>query len=269
MAWWLVEEMMDHAPRHLTPSQRHLLAVLAELCRGDGRHVSESLDYVAWRYGTSASGVKQALRAMAAAGVDVRVALGVDKNGNPVYAVRGRVPTFRLPVFPAPEGCPCRRCEAVHNPVDNSPEGGSIQPPTDVKGAESRPEGGSNQPPNPPEGGSNQPPSRSLSGDTSSSLARNARELAAEIGASDEEMRTLIEQAKTAGARSPVSWLRTLHANGDLTDWLTDLRGRPPVELRPPWCGQCLEATRRMEDADGRDVGRCPRCHPLRDRNAA
>ena len=239
MAYWLVEEVMDHAPRHLTPAQRHLLAVLAELCRGNERVIEESLEYIAWRYGTSPKGVRQVLAKLAEAGVDVRVPIGVDKLDRPVYAVRGRVPRFRLPRFPAPAGCPCRRCKAVDNPVDN---------PVD----------------NSTEGASNEAPSRYLSSDPVSSLPRNARDLASKVGATEEEMRTLIEQAKKAGARSPVAWLRTLHDNGDLTDRLAALRGRPPIELRPTWCGQCDERTRRLEDPDGRDLGRCPNCHPLR-----
>lgn len=31
---------------------------------------------------------------------------------------------------------------------------------------------------------------------------------------------------------------------------------------RPPWCGNCRESTRRLEDADGYDAGPCPNCHP-------
>ena len=34
---------------------------------------------------------------------------------------------------------------------------------------------------------------------------------------------------------------------------------------RPPWCGQCDERTRRCEDAQGADAGRCSVCHPLAD----
>lgn len=268
MAYWLVEEVMDHAPRHLTPAQRHLLAVLAELCRGNDRQVDESLEYIAWRYGTSPKGVRQVLAKLAEAGVDVRVPIGVDKLDRPVYAVRGRVPRFRLPRFPAPAGCPCRRCKAVDNPVDNpvdnSTEGASNEAPSDSKGPKTRSLGASNQAPKPPEGASNEAPSRYLSSDPVSSLPRNARDLASKVGATEEEMRTLIEQAKKAGARSPVAWLRTLHDNGDLTDRLAALRGRPPIELRPTWCGQCDERTRRLEDVDGRDAGRCPDCHPLR-----
>jgi len=32
---------------------------------------------------------------------------------------------------------------------------------------------------------------------------------------------------------------------------------------RPPWCGECHERTRMLEDPETRDpLGRCPRCHP-------
>jgi hypothetical protein len=31
---------------------------------------------------------------------------------------------------------------------------------------------------------------------------------------------------------------------------------------RPPWCEQCRESTRRIEDEDGYDAGPCPRCNP-------
>lgn len=263
MAYWLVEEVMDHAPRHLTPAQRHLLAVLAELCRGNDRQIDESLEYIAWRYGTSPKGVRQVLAKLAEAGVDVRVSIGVDKLDRPVYAVRGRVPRFRLPRFPAPAGCPCRRCKAVDNPVDNSTEGASNEAPSGNKGPETRSLGASNQAPKPPEGASNEAPSRSLSGDPVS-LPPRARELASEIGASEEEMTALIEEAKKSGAKAPIPWLRTLHVNGDLAERLAALRGRPPIELRPTWCGECDERTRRLEDPDGRDLGRCPNCHPLR-----
>lgn len=262
MAYWLVEEVLDHAPRHLTRPERHLLVVLAEFCRGNGRSCAESLEHIAWRYGGTPSGVKQVLRKLAESGVDVRVAIGEDRHGGPVYAVRGRVPQFRLPEFPAPRGCPCRRCRAVDSPVDNSTEGGSTEPPCDQKGAELSAEGGSTQPPKPPEGGSTEPPSRSSPGDPVS-LSPRARDLAREIGASEEEMTLLIEQAKTAGARAPVPWLRRLHDNGDLAPRLAALRDNPPIPLRPPWCGHCDQATRQVELPDGRPA-RCGTCHPLR-----
>jgi hypothetical protein len=47
---------------------------------------------------------------------------------------------------------------------------------------------------------------------------------------------------------------------------LGDLPGPPPrtkLLTRPAWCGHCHPDTRHLEDADGDDRGRCPRCHPL------
>lgn len=40
---------------------------------------------------------------------------------------------------------------------------------------------------------------------------------------------------------------------------------KPPAReapKRPPWCQQCRESTRRLEDEDGYDAGPCPRCNP-------
>lgn len=39
---------------------------------------------------------------------------------------------------------------------------------------------------------------------------------------------------------------------------------RQPTPARRPWCGSCQKDTRRLEHhEDGRDLGPCPRCHPL------
>ena len=52
---------------------------------------------------------------------------------------------------------------------------------------------------------------------------------------------------------------------------LEDLAERGPVRAdgpvdsaapkRPEWCGECNEQTRRIEDRDGNDRGKCSRCH--------
>ena len=34
------------------------------------------------------------------------------------------------------------------------------------------------------------------------------------------------------------------------------------ISSLPPWCEQCRESTRRLEDDDGYDAGPCPRCNP-------
>lgn len=42
--------------------------------------------------------------------------------------------------------------------------------------------------------------------------------------------------------------------------WHQSEPGKP--DPRPPWCGDCRETTRRLEDAEGWDAGPCPRCNP-------
>ncbi len=63
--------------------------------------------------------------------------------------------------------------------------------------------------------------------------------------------------ANTAGIRNPAAVLAARLSQPELP--------QPPPRgaRRPPWCGQCNEQTRRREDADGADAGRCPECHPL------
>jgi hypothetical protein len=40
-------------------------------------------------------------------------------------------------------------------------------------------------------------------------------------------------------------------------------RPRATTAPRPEWCGHCNQTTRRIEaDEDGRDLGKCPSCHP-------
>jgi Helix-turn-helix domain len=63
--------------------------------------------------------------------------------------------------------------------------------------------------------------------------------------------------ANTAGVRSPYAVLAARLSPGELPA----PPGRRPS--LPPWCGRCNNGTRRLEQADGADGGRCPRCHPL------
>lgn len=64
--------------------------------------------------------------------------------------------------------------------------------------------------------------------------------------------------ANTGGVRNPYAVLAARLSPSQLPE--------PPAAMpavRPPWCGKCDERTRRREDADGGDAGRCPACHPL------
>jgi hypothetical protein len=61
----------------------------------------------------------------------------------------------------------------------------------------------------------------------------------------------------TAGVRSPYAVLAARLSPAELP--------APPYRgpARPCWCGACDERTRRRQDPDGADAGRCPACHPL------
>lgn len=109
MSYQLVAEVLDHAPS-MTPAERLLLTAVAEEARVHSREADIDAETLQRRVGVDESGVRKVLRRLADRGLDVRVAVGKDKRGSPVYAHRGRVARYRLPVFPAPEGCVCRPC---------------------------------------------------------------------------------------------------------------------------------------------------------------
>lgn len=252
MSWQLVVEVMDHAPRHLSPQERLVLAIIAEYTRdARGRESEQSIEDLAWRAGLTASGAKQVLAKLEAKGVPVRVPRGIDKHGRPFYAVRGQVPRYRLPEFPAPPGCPCATCEKDGS--DETPSGGSSQAPSPEKVPGARQEGGSDgvvrrlaqaTPPVPGipvspsgQGGSVQPPSV-RSGETS-----DVERLADEVGATAAEVEALVRKlgAERPNVSSPVAWLRRCHQSGDLAPMLREQR----AERMRQQIGRELEQARR------------------------
>lgn len=65
--------------------------------------------------------------------------------------------------------------------------------------------------------------------------------------------------ANTGGVRNPYAVLAARLS----PDELPGPTGREGWWRQPPWCGECNRRTRRREDADGADAGRCPLGHPL------
>ena len=68
-----------------------------------------------------------------------------------------------------------------------------------------------------------------------------------------------LTSANANGVRNPFAVLATRLSPAELP-----ARSQRPSP-RPPWCGNCDELTRRREDRNGADAGRCPACHPLAD----
>lgn len=63
--------------------------------------------------------------------------------------------------------------------------------------------------------------------------------------------------ASTSGVRNPCAVLAVRLSPAELPS----PAGQQPARLAGG--GECNERTRRREDADGGDAGRCPICHPL------
>jgi hypothetical protein len=110
MAYELVEEVFQHAPP-MTAAERLILVAIAELCRvGDRMRYIDGAEMMR-RCCVEARGLAHALVRLAERGLDVRVPIGRDKRGQPVYAIPGLSRLFKLPhLKPAPGDCRCRMC---------------------------------------------------------------------------------------------------------------------------------------------------------------
>ncbi len=95
--------VLDLAPDVLGSPERLVLVVIAENVRdGDPQRMTwPGFDaaVLARRSGLGARGLRQVLARLAEHGMEVRVPLGTDKNGEPVYAVPGKASRYRLPTL--------------------------------------------------------------------------------------------------------------------------------------------------------------------------
>lgn len=288
MAYQLVREVLDHAPP-MTAAERLVLVAIAETIRSlAARECELDTEALCRRTGgLDPSNIRAAFRRLADRKIEVRVQLGTDRAGKPVYAHRGQVPRYRLPSFPAPDGCRCINCRfpdqssvdnGVDASVDNREEGGRVHPPSDrstgQEGERSRPptqeggrrnaEGGRSE----TEGGRSEtdpvaqrPPSPSVTETVIPQQPPTIAYLASRTGATDDETHILIQTIKDRfHPRSLGAYLRAM-PTADLTDLLDEIRAaqRTAATLPPP-CGECGPG-RLVELPDGR-AARCPRCHP-------
>ncbi len=90
-------EVLDYAPGELTSPERLVLIVLAEAAHDATRECWPGMETLTRRTGLSERHVRRALADLAAHGCDVRVAVGVDKRGWPMFANKGHRSRYRLP----------------------------------------------------------------------------------------------------------------------------------------------------------------------------
>lgn len=246
----------------MTAAERLVLVAIAEKTRTKAREVV-GIDVATLSRrtgGLDPSNIRAALRRLASRGIEVRVEVGRDRRGRPVYAHRGQAPRYRLPSFPVPPGCRCSSC----------PEGGRERPPS---GESPGRQGGRERPPY-PEGGRStteggrrttdnvveRPPSPSETDPVIDQRPATVAYLSSRTGATDEMSTLLIKTIKTRfHPRSIGAYVRAM-SDADLAELLAELNPVPAGASLPPSCGECGPG-RLRELPDGTPF-RCPECHP-------
>lgn len=124
MAYELVEEVLDHAPEALGQAERLALVIIAEKARKGTRAADIAQDVFLRRMGIGDRGLRKVFERLESHGLEVRVPLGVLKDGRPLYAIPGHVCSFVLP--------PLAPSKKAANP--STEEGGTTVPPPFVGG---------------------------------------------------------------------------------------------------------------------------------------
>jgi hypothetical protein len=164
MSYQRVQNVLYHAPAHIRGAERLALAVIADATPGldADRTVSIGRDDFAQALAVLPQQVRKVLGRLAEQGVDVRIAVAKSDDGELIYAFRGSVAKYRLPWFPAPDGClcdPCRKGGVDAPPSDAEKEvqahllsgrkGGAGAAPKARKGVRNDAKGGADAPPLP------------------------------------------------------------------------------------------------------------------------
>ena len=106
MGYRLYRHVLDHAPADLTSGERLLLLVIADDANDNTRLGRPGTDLLTHRTGVGARGLRKAFERLAERGYELRVPITEDENGQPVFAVRGRRTTYRVPSFPPRQDLP-------------------------------------------------------------------------------------------------------------------------------------------------------------------
>ena len=231
----LVVEVLDHAPADLTRAERLLLVAIAEEANDTTREAWPGMARLRRRLGLAEVSVRHVLERLAARGLELRVALGIDKRGAPFYANRGRSTIYRLPFFvperrPAEDGYrPERRPEQDPKAPERRPLGASFVPERRPAEDGYRPERRPEQDPKAPE--------RRPSGDAlplSKELLLQQRAIGVVQAHTDADPAEAAAVAELVRAeRRPtnvIGFLTALGRDGELPDWLAYLDGLAECE---------------------------------------
>src|SRR5690554_1337856 len=100
MGYELYRHVLNHAPAELDPTARAVLAVIADDANERTRISRIPMDLLMHRSGVGRDALKKVFQRLARAGYEIRIPVGTDTLGRPIYAMRGRATQYRIPVFP-------------------------------------------------------------------------------------------------------------------------------------------------------------------------
>ncbi|MGC1211271.1 MAG: helix-turn-helix domain-containing protein [Micromonospora sp.] len=238
----LVVEVLDHAPPELTAAERLLLVVIAESANDATREGWPGMEVLTRRTGLKERGVRAALVRLAERGHEVRLPLGKDKHGRPVYSCHGKRTTYRIPRF-AKDGTVV------------PPYTGTVVPPSEPerrhhgagKAAPQRQEGGTTVPPFPQEPSKN-PQQRRASDDERAEVLAEIRRRKPDAS------EALINHIFRQDGAAILAEIREQSGRQRLREWIESLRDLPPCphgfaggdQRRPdnhqPQCAMCRRA---------------------------
>lgn len=259
----LIVEVLDNAPDDLTQGERLLLVVLAENANDVTREGWPGMDLIARRTGIQPNSVRKMLHRLSKRGIEVRVPIGKDKNGEPVYAVRGHRTKYHLPAMGRGDDSP---------PFDPT-KGGLSSPDSSEKGGPRSLKGGTTVPDQQAKGGPASLPSPQSSFSpqeepSSSSGDPHVKYLADKLKIDDDEAERLLQKIKGEKTFNNLGgYLRRIpseHYNTHLADLRAEAKAEAELPHKNRWCGQCDERTRTIttEKPDGDPlVVPCPNCN--------
>lgn len=224
MGYRLVSEVLRHAPAYLDGSERTVLLAIAEDARDSTRisHCGRKPLLVA--SGLGPRGLRKVFERLARHGFEIRVPIGMDKLGRPLYAVPGQQSTYRVPVFSGLKG-------ELEDPLK-----GELQDrQADRQDRQAVPEDREAVPGDPPFS----QPSAVMQQHRAGRGARPPAHIAMimkSTGASEDEalaVADLVSREKTPDHLGP--FLRRLRDDGELPDWLERVRAATARSSMAAW----------------------------------
>src|SRR5690554_2271614 len=145
MGYELYRHVLNHAPAELDPTARAVLAVIADDANERTRISRIPMDLLMHRSGVGRDALKKVFQRLSRAGYEIRIPVGTDALGRPIYAMRGRATQYRIPVFPERDVPHHPRMGGTSSPLTNELEG-TGSPLTDRMGGTESPIGGTDSP---------------------------------------------------------------------------------------------------------------------------